>query len=75
LLSAFASVGQASDTERLTPFISASAALPLSTAVARSLCRIALTIALACGMARFNFSGRLLCGSAAAFRLSDLYAL
>src|ERR1019366_2194397 len=37
-----------------TPFISARAALPLSTAVVRSFRWIALTIALTCGMARLN---------------------
>src|SRR5580700_3295685 len=56
-------------------FISAIAALPLSSARPWSLCRMAITIVLTCGMARFNFSGRLLCNGELAPLLSDRYAL
>ena len=56
------------------PFISARAALPLSSARGWSRCRMAITIVLTCGMARFSLSGRVLCTKELAFRLSDLYA-
>jgi hypothetical protein len=48
-------------TEITAQFISAQAALPLSRAWSWSLCRIAMTIVLTCGIEVANRSGRLRC--------------